>query len=147
MFSILFADSLLTDFFFYLQSMFVAAVPMFVAAVPRSLLAPCKDEQVCFLPHFKRSLNVLPHNVEQGGQVRVVGRQLPKSEQRELAKLQGKGVTISPDKNGRKAHKRGRDLNFFLALNNEMLMKPGLCPNSSNALTDAAKAWKMSLRT
>ena len=102
-------------------------------------LLRARMEQVCFLPHFKCSLNVLPHNVEQGGQVRVVGRQLPKTEQRELAKLQGKGVTISTDKNVRKAHKHGRDLNFFFTLNNEMLMKPGLCPNSSNTLTDAAE--------
>ena len=80
----------------------------------------------------------MPHNVEQGGRTRVVGRQLPKIKQRELAKQQGKGVTISPDKNRRPAHKRGRDLTFYCALNNEMLMKPGLCHNSSNVLKDAA---------
>jgi hypothetical protein len=83
---------------------------MLVAAVPHSILSPCKDG----------------------------GRQLPKIEQRELDKQPDKGVTISSDKNHRPAHNRGRDLTFYFTLNNEMLMKPGLCPNSSNVLKDAA---------
>ena len=69
----------------------------------------------------------------------VVGRQLSKVRQHELADQQGKGVQISPARHGRKLHRRGRDVTFKCVLNNEMLFKPSLCPNSSKALADASQ--------
>jgi len=70
--------------------------------------------------------------------VRVVCRQLSKDKQEKLA-MRRPGVVISPPKNKRPRHVRGPSLTFFFAMYNEMLFKPGLCPNTFNTLKLAAK--------